>query len=80
MPTVFRVGPYRFFFYAGDRDEPPHIHIERDGEVCKFWLDPIRLQSSGGFNRAEIRRMHELVQTHREELVGAWNDYFGSSD
>ena len=25
MPTVLRVCPYRFFFYAGDRDEPPHV-------------------------------------------------------
>ncbi|WHZ29800.1 MAG: hypothetical protein OJF51_004602 [Nitrospira sp.] len=48
MPTVLRVGPYRFFFYAGDRDELPHIHIEREDKVAKFWLDPIRLQGSGG--------------------------------
>ena len=26
MPTVLRHGPYRFFFYSGDRDEPPHVH------------------------------------------------------
>lgn len=36
MPTVFRSGPYRFFFYAGDRDEPHHIHVERDDKVAKF--------------------------------------------
>ncbi len=30
MPTILRIGSYRFFFYAGDRDEPPHIHAERD--------------------------------------------------
>jgi hypothetical protein len=30
MPTVLRSGPYRFYLYAGDRDEPPHIHVERD--------------------------------------------------
>ena len=46
MPTILRVGPYRFFFYAGDRDEPPHIHIESDENVAKFWLDPVRLQRS----------------------------------
>ena len=61
MLTVLRVGPYRFFFYAGDRNEPAHIHVERDVRVAKFWLSPIRLQGSGGFNRAEIRRIHELV-------------------
>ena len=35
MPTILRVGPYRFFFYAGDRDEPEHIHVERDDNVTK---------------------------------------------
>ncbi|MFH1436112.1 MAG: DUF4160 domain-containing protein [Pseudomonadota bacterium] len=43
MPTVLRVGSYRFFFYAGDRDEPPHVHIERDDRIAKLWLDPVRL-------------------------------------
>jgi len=41
MPTVLRSGPYRF--YAGDRDEPKHVHVERDEKTAKFWLDPIRL-------------------------------------
>lgn len=80
MPTVLRVGAYRLFFYASDRDEPPHIHVERDDRVSKFWIDPIRLQSSGGFNRAETRRIHELVKTHHAEFLEGWNDYFGSSD
>jgi hypothetical protein len=44
MPTVLQGGPYRFFFYAGDRDEPPHIHVERHRSSAKFWLNPVRLQ------------------------------------
>jgi len=55
MPTVLRLGPYRYFFYSSDSEEPPHIHVERDGSVAKFWLDPVRLVASGGFNRAELR-------------------------
>ncbi len=31
MPTIPMPGPYRFFFYSGDRDEPPHVHVEREG-------------------------------------------------
>ncbi|MEK6285448.1 MAG: DUF4160 domain-containing protein [Acidobacteriota bacterium] len=46
MPTVFRTGPYRFFFYAGDRDEPQHIHVERDADIAKFCLDPVILLTS----------------------------------
>ncbi|MCB0425687.1 MAG: DUF4160 domain-containing protein, partial [Mangrovimonas sp.] len=54
MPTVLRVGPYRFFFFAGDRLEPPHVHVSRDDSEAKYWLDPIRFQSSSGFSRKEL--------------------------
>lgn len=76
MPTIKRIGPYRFFFYASDRDEPPHVHIERDDNVAKFWLDPVRLQSSGGFSRVEINRIAELVTNNQRELSERWDEYF----
>lgn len=76
MPTVFRKGPYRFFFYAGDRGEPRHVHIERDDKVAKFWLEPLRLHSSGGYSRTELLRIQELVQVHAVELKEAWDAYF----
>ncbi len=76
MPTVLRVGPYRFFFYAGDRDEPKHIHVERDDKIAKYWLDPIRLQSSGGFNRPEIGRIQKIINKYHSQLLEAWNEYF----
>ncbi|MCP4624803.1 MAG: DUF4160 domain-containing protein [bacterium] len=77
MPTILRIGPYRFFFFAGDRNEPEHIHIERDDNVAKFWLIPIRLQSSGGFTRREINRIHQLITEHHNQLVEDWHEYFG---
>jgi hypothetical protein len=76
MPTVLRIGPYRFFFYAGDRDEPEHVHIERDDHLAKFWLDPVRLQSSGGFGSSEINRIQKLVADNRQVLIRSWNEYF----
>ena len=76
MPTVLRLGPYRFFFYAGDQGEPPHVHIERDDDIAKFWLKPVRLHSSGGFSRPEIARLTGLVSKHQTELLEAWNAYF----
>jgi hypothetical protein len=78
MPTVLRSGPYRFFFYAGDRDEPQHVHVERDDQIAKFWLDPLRLQRSGGFPRAELRRIERIIEDNHSEIVEAWNEYFGS--
>ncbi|HEX9821209.1 MAG TPA: DUF4160 domain-containing protein [Methylomirabilota bacterium] len=76
MPTVLRSGPYRFFFYSGDRDEPRHVHVERDANRAKFWLDPVRLAESGGFARAEIRRVETLVKDNAIQLRGAWDEYF----
>lgn len=76
MSTLLRVGAYRFFCYAGDRDEPPHIHIERDEDQAKFWLAPIRLQKNKGFSRTEINYIQKLIQEHQEQLLAGWNDFF----
>jgi hypothetical protein len=76
MPTVLRSGPYRFFFYAGDREEPPHIHVERDDDEAKFWLDPVRLQRSFGFAGSEIRRIEKLVVENQQHLLDCWNEFF----
>jgi len=44
MLTVLRIGAYRLFFFAGDKSEPLHIHVERDDNLAKFWLAPVRLR------------------------------------
>ena len=76
MPTVLSIGPYRFFFYAGDRHEPPHVHVERDDCTAKFWLDPVRLTDSQGFNRKEILRIQTIVEDHQTEFLKNWHEYF----
>ncbi len=76
MPTVFRSGPFRFFFYAGDGGEPPHVHVERDTGEAKFWLDPVRLERSHGFRRHEINLIRELVEEQHEHLLESWHEFF----
>ena len=76
MPTVLRSGPYRFHVYSSDAEEPPHIHVERDENTAKFWLNPVRLESSGGFRPVEVRRIQRLVEQHREALLRSWDAYF----
>jgi hypothetical protein len=76
MPTVLRVGPYRFFFYAGDRAEPPHVHVERDDGEAKFWIDPIRLERSHGFDRKEMNRLRRLIDENVALLLESWNEFF----
>lgn len=76
MPTVLRIGPYRFFFYSGDQSEPPHVHVERDSSEAKFWLDPVRLARSHGFAAREIGEIEKLVADNEQLLLERWNEFF----
>ena len=80
MPTVHHEGPYRFFFYSADRNEPPHVHVERDAQRAKFWLDPVRLARSGGFGATELQQVERLVIARDQLLLKAWNEYFIITD
>ncbi|MBI4476420.1 MAG: DUF4160 domain-containing protein [Acidobacteria bacterium] len=75
-PTVLRSGPYRFFFFASDRNEPPHVHVAREDKAAKFWLSPVRQAYNDGFGKNELRRIERLVRQHETELLKAWHEYF----
>ena len=76
MPTILRSGPYRFFFYSSDREEPPHVHAERDDNEAKFWLRPVKLERSKGFTRQELRQVERLILERAEAMLRSWNEYF----
>jgi hypothetical protein len=78
MPTVLRIGPYRFGFFSADRTEPPHVHVRRDRNEAKFWLEPeVRLARAGGFADRELNVIGQLIVEHREYLLEQWHDHFG---
>jgi len=79
MPTVLRIGPYRFYFYSHEPNEPPHVHVDRDESTAKFWLEPISLANNIGFSAKELRKLQLVVQENQEILLEAWNGYFGDS-
>jgi hypothetical protein len=79
MPTSLQVGPYRFFFYAGDFGEPVHTHVQRDQSECKFWLAPVRLCWNRGFSGAELRKIERITEENEGELTEAWDDFFDAN-
>ena len=78
MPTVLREGPYRFYFYSHEPNEPPHIHVDRDNLSAKFWLEPVSLTKNLGFRPKELNRLNLIVIRHKEEALEAWHGYFGT--
>lgn len=76
MPTVKGIpGPYRFYFYSFDCNEP--VHVQREKMICKFWLDPTTLSQNYGFSPSELNRIRALVDTHREKIIEAWHEHCG---
>jgi hypothetical protein len=79
VPTILRIGPYRFFFYSNENNEPVHIHVQRERALAKFWLNPVVLASSTGFPAQELTKLSRLVQENAATFTEAWNEFFGAS-
>jgi uncharacterized protein DUF4160 len=79
MPTVLRSGPYRFYFWSNDSGEPPHVHVDRDDQSVKFWLDPVQLAKNLGFREHEVNNIQSIVIEQRTLFLERWNEFFSSS-
>jgi len=80
MPTVFYENGFRFFFYSneGSPREPVHIHVEKDEAEAKFWLHPaVNVAYNYGFNARTLRQLAGVVDSNRDRIERAWNEYFG---
>ncbi len=77
-PTIFREGPYRFYFFS--REEPrPHVHVQSSEGEVKFWLDPeVEMARSYNLKDRDLRRIRELILEHEDEIRDAWRRHFGS--
>ena len=78
MPTITTIGPYRFFFSSSDGSEPPHMHVEFEGKVAKFWLSPVELSKAGRLADHQLRKIEKMIVQYQAEFIEAWNDYFSN--
>lgn len=76
MPTVLRVGRYRFLFFSNEGIEPPHIHVKADRAEAKFWLEPVSLAANFGFRARDLNEIEAIVAAHRRGLLEAWDEHF----
>ena len=75
MPTVLRIGSFRFHFYSDEGNEPPHIHVATPDGECKFWLEPIQLARNKGVPPHIIRKIEKLVFQHCEHLKEEYYEF-----
>lgn len=78
VPTVPGIpGPYRFFFYSLDCNEPRHVHIRRDRAICKFWIEPVGLAYNNGFSAKELNRISKIINANLDRIREAWDEHCG---
>ena len=78
MPTILRIGGYRFFFFSNEGTEPLHVHVESAECYAKFWLQPVALADSVGYNGKELTRLRKMVGEHSALFMERWHEYFGT--
>ncbi len=76
MPAIKRIGPYRFYFFSHEPNEPPHVHIDRDDQSVKYWQEPVGLARNFGFNARELKKLEDYVVEFQQDFLEAWNEYF----
>jgi hypothetical protein len=77
MPTIHRLRKYRFFFFSNEGGEPPHVHVESGGCYAKYWLKPVALAQSIGYNSAELNAIRKIVVAHEDAFFRKWHEHFG---
>ena len=76
MPTILRIGAFRFHFYSDEGREPAHVHVRTPDGECKFWLEPsVGLARNNGVPAHDLRRIEKLVFEHHMVLRDAFHEY-----
>lgn len=77
MPTILFINGFRFFFFSGDRDEPPHIHVKKGDGDGKVWLLPeVKIEYLVEFKRQEESEILRIVIENQDLLIEKWYEYF----
>jgi hypothetical protein len=72
VPVVLRLKGYKFWFYQADLDEPPHVHVGKDGNEAKYWLNPVCVANTGRFSQHELNQIEKILIKQREHVLAIW--------
>jgi len=78
MPTILTENGFRLYFFANERNEPPHIHVQYHAAVAKFWIKPVAVAKNMGMNASELRKAGKIVSKHEKLIEEKWNEFFSS--
>ncbi|MGQ0654879.1 MAG: DUF4160 domain-containing protein [Betaproteobacteria bacterium] len=75
-PTIFREGPFRFYFFSRE-EARMHVHVHAASGEAEFWLEPrIELARNYGLSVRQVNAALRMIQEHDDEIRKAWKTHF----
>ena len=75
-PTFLNESGYRFFAWSKE-EERRHIHVAKEYNQCKFWLEPtIELAYNNGFRKFELNEILKIITKNETEFKNKWDKHF----
>ena len=53
-----------------------HIHVETAGNYAKFWLAPVSLARSVGYDASELNKIRKVVEENKSVFEEKWHEFF----
>lgn len=79
MPTILLIDGWRFFFYSNEGNEPIHIHCQKGGRECKYWLDrnnfDVAEAYSYNLSASDKRNVKKIIFEYFELIEKEWDDF-----
>jgi hypothetical protein len=55
-----------------------HVHIRRERNQAKFWLDPVVLAWNRGFSPRELNEIRRIIVENQTRIIEAWHEHCGT--
>ena len=81
MPKVFSWHGYRLHFFSNEGNplEPCHIHIQKNENRAKYWIEPnIIIDYNYGFTSKELKQFRDVILENENLIRDKWNEYFSN--
>lgn len=74
----FKAWTISFPLFSNAGNEPANMHVESNHCPTKFWLAPVQLARSVGYNARELNEIRKLAIGNVEFFKENWHEHFSS--
>jgi hypothetical protein len=76
MPTVLRIGGFRFVIRTDDHGNP-HVHVLHAGDWAAVYIETLGIKEVQGMSDRDVTAVVRMVQSNRDHLLAEWRKIHG---